>query len=95
MKLLSNREPNWDDARESVTIVMEKVTPATLIIEAAMVDRRARASAGPPEYSHSRDWVPASWIARSSTTDAVESTTALATIAIGMNQYVERSCSHR
>jgi hypothetical protein len=41
MKLLSNREPNWDDARESVTIVIEKVAPATLMIEAAMVERRA------------------------------------------------------
>ena len=48
MKLRSSRGPNWLAARTSVTIVMEKATPARPIIEPATVASNVRAPSAPP-----------------------------------------------
>ena len=48
MKLRNNRGPNWEEARVSVTIVMEKTTPATVMVELAMVASTLRAPSAPP-----------------------------------------------
>ena len=46
-KLRSSRGPNCDEASWSVSIVIEKVRPATVIIELAIAERMARAPSGP------------------------------------------------
>ena len=48
MKLPSTRGPNCDDASESATTSTENVTPATVIMEPAMVESTPRAPSGPP-----------------------------------------------
>lgn len=47
-KFRHSRGPNCCDARVSATMVMENVTPATVIIDAAIVESTARAPSGPP-----------------------------------------------
>ena len=47
-KLRRRRGPNCCEASVSATMVIENVTPATVIIDAAMVDSTARAPSGPP-----------------------------------------------
>ncbi len=56
MKLRSTRDEYWPAARVSATSVIEKVTPTTVIIEPAMVDRMARApsASGPIEAATGR-----------------------------------------
>jgi hypothetical protein len=46
MKFRSRRGPNCEDARLRATMVMEKVTPVTVIMDAAMVDKIDRAPSG-------------------------------------------------
>ena len=55
MKFLSMRGVNWLDARERATIVIENVTPATVIIEPAIVDSilRAPSALDPIKAGHS------------------------------------------
>jgi hypothetical protein len=48
----NNRGPNCCDARVSATIVFEKVTPATVIIDAAIVESTARAPSEGAEAGH-------------------------------------------
>ena len=47
MKLRNSRGPNCEEASCRVSMVMEKVSPATVIIELAIADRMARAPSGP------------------------------------------------
>lgn len=47
MKLPRRRGPNWDEVSERTTIVMEKTTPAVVIMEPATVERSVRAPSGP------------------------------------------------
>jgi hypothetical protein len=47
MKLRSIRGPNWDEANCRVNIVIENVTPATVIMDPEIADRIARALSGP------------------------------------------------
>ena len=47
MKLRKSRGPNCEEASCRVSMVIEKVRPATVIIELAMADRMARAPSGP------------------------------------------------
>ncbi|HEY5313712.1 MAG TPA: hypothetical protein VIK18_14385 [Pirellulales bacterium] len=39
--------PNWFEANDRATIVTEKTTPATVIIDSATVERTDRAPSGP------------------------------------------------
>ena len=48
MKLRNKRGPNCDEARVRVTMVMEKTTPATVMVELAIVARTLRAPSAPP-----------------------------------------------
>jgi len=48
MKLRRSRGPNWTEARVIATIMIEKTTPATVIIDAATVDSSVRAPSAPP-----------------------------------------------
>jgi hypothetical protein len=52
MKLRSIRGPNCVDARVSVTIVIEKTTPTTVITAAPSVVRICRAASALPNIIH-------------------------------------------
>ena len=51
VKLRRRRGPNCEEARVRATIVIEKATPATVMVEPAMVERTLRAPSGPPAQS--------------------------------------------
>ena len=51
MKLRSRRGPNCDDASDSATRVIEKTTPAMVIIEPAIVLSTRLAPSAPPVYA--------------------------------------------
>jgi len=51
MKFSSSRGPNWFEANVNATMVIEKTTPATVIIDAAIAPSTSRAPSGPPEYT--------------------------------------------
>ena len=58
MKCLSTRGEYWVDARESVTIVIEKATPATVIMELAIAESISREpSALNAKTAGREDWV--------------------------------------
>gem|GEM_PF-5337807 len=48
MKLRTRRGPNWLEVRLNTTMVRENTTPATVIMDPAMVESTARAPAGLP-----------------------------------------------
>jgi len=52
MKFRKRRGPNCEEARVSATTVIEKVTPATVITDPAMVDKRDLAPSGPALYRY-------------------------------------------
>ena len=52
MKLRSIRGPNWVEASVSVTIVIEKTTPTTVITAAASVVTISRAASALPNCIH-------------------------------------------
>src|ERR1700722_19621713 len=52
MKFRSIRGPNWVEASVSVTIVIEKTTPTTVITAAARLVRIWRAASAEPKISH-------------------------------------------
>jgi hypothetical protein len=49
MKLRSRRGPNWDEASDSATSVIENTVPAMAIIDPATVPSSRLAPAAPPE----------------------------------------------
>ncbi len=67
---ISRPRPNWVDASTSATIVIENPTPATVIIEPAIVDSSARAPSAPPVYTHGGNADPASAVSSASATAA-------------------------
>ncbi len=48
MKLRSRRGPSWDEASDRATNVIEKTTPAMVIIDPAMIPSTALAPSAPP-----------------------------------------------
>jgi len=52
MKFRSIRGPNWVDARVSVTRMMEKTTPITVMTAAAIAVRIWRAASAVPLITH-------------------------------------------
>lgn len=54
MKLFSSREPNCDEVSCNTANVIEKMVPATVIIELAMVETSARAPAGSLKWTNPR-----------------------------------------
>ena len=52
MKVRSIRGPNWVETRVSATITIEKTTPTTVMMAAAMVVRICRAASAEPLITH-------------------------------------------
>ncbi len=48
IKLRNKRGPNCEEASVNETMVMEKTTPATVMVEPAIVASTLRAPSGPP-----------------------------------------------
>lgn len=90
MKLRSTREVYWVAACASAAMVMENTTPATVIIEPAMVASTSRAPSASSVNSHGRRSAGAVPSARSSATSASASAIAAETIIAGRNQKLER-----
>jgi hypothetical protein len=82
------RGPNWEEARVRATMVIEKVTPATLIAVAAMIDRTSRAPSAPPGQIHPSHCaeLPGRWMASSSRVVIDARPTAASIMAAGTNQ---------
>ncbi len=93
MKLRSRRGPNCDEASVSATMVMENTTPATVIIEPAIVDSSERAPSGPPAYPQSSVRCTSLATTRSRLNSAKAKTKAPTTITAGKNQKLVRSTS--
>ena len=82
-KFGSTRGLNWLDASCSTTIVTEKVRPATVISEPAIVSKTVRAALALPPKTHGVAW-PITFASRR--TSANESAPSATTISEGTNQ---------
>lgn len=90
MKFRSTLDEYWLEANDSDTIVIEKITPATVIIEPAIVDSMPREPAAPAPNKRgqlSRTFWPSM---RSVSISANASVTAAQTITAGTNQKLDR-----
>lgn len=58
MKLRSMRGPNWVEARVNARIVIEKTTPTTVMMAAAIAVRTCRAASGVPPSTQVGSDVP-------------------------------------
>ena len=85
-KLVISRGPNWFVAWETVAMVIEKVTPATVTIDDAIACRIARAPSGSLNSSQPRPGGQASSQVRSIQTPRRARAAATALISPGMNQ---------
>ena len=82
-----SRGPNCEDASDSATRRIENVTPATVIMEPAIVDSSARAPSGSPApYSHSVMPRSVSYSAPSAASTPCDSAMAPSVMSVGMNQ---------
>ncbi len=66
MKLRSIRGPNWVEASVSVTMVIEKTTPITVITAAARLVRICRAASAVPKMTHDGSEIDPRYAASSS-----------------------------
>ena len=95
MKLRNIRGPNCVDARVSVTIVIEKTMPTTVMTAAASVVRIWRAASAVPKTIHDGSDSSPLNCARSSTCVPMYSTTATTTSIVGTSHRFVRSASRR
>ena len=85
--------PHWEVVSERATSVIEKTTPAMVIMDPAMVPRTALAPSAPPVYAQLRICIHPSDFARSSATVAKAIAAAAPVMTDGTNQKLERNCS--
>lgn len=91
MKLRSKRGPSWDEASERVTNVIEKTTPATVIIDPAMIPSTALAPSAPPVNVQPRLSVNQRVTDVSTVTLTNANATATTVMSVGMNQKLDRT----
>ena len=90
MKLRRTRDEYWLAANDSETMVMEKTTPATVIIEPAIVDSMPREPAAPAPNRRGQLAMTFCASIRSVSISANASVTAAQTITAGTNQKLDR-----
>ena len=83
---------NWLAASCSTTIVIENVSPATVISEPAITDSTVRAAGPSPENTH---WAPSRSSWRSTSTSTIPSTPKTTTITPGTKPRLCERFSHR
>ena len=84
-----SRDPNWDDASDSATIVIEKTTPVEVTIAPTIDESIERAAGGDNskmEYESKNDWP----IVASNRTKPIAAMVAAIIIIAGTNQKLER-----
>ena len=85
-KVRRRRGPNCEEASVSDTIVTEKTTPATVMVEPAIVASTVRAPSGPPAQIHPVARTHFALMRVSTWTVRKESAVAAAASRVGMNQ---------
>ncbi|APA96795.1 hypothetical protein NS506_02734 [Nocardia seriolae] len=89
------RGPNWVEARVSATMVIEKTTPTTVMMAAAMAVSTCRAESGVPPITQLGTSNAPRYTARSSRYVPTNSATAASTSTVGTNHRFVRSASRR
>src|SRR5690606_13637215 len=90
MKLRSTREVYWLEACASAAMVIENTTPATVIMEPAMIASSSRAPSASEANSHGQRLPGISPRCASNATSATASTMEASTISAGRNQKLAR-----
>jgi hypothetical protein len=91
MKTRNRRGPSWDEASERATSVIEKTTPAIVIIDPAMTPITALAPSAPPVNVQPKLSATQSVTLSSTATLAKADATATPAMIAGMNQKPERT----
>jgi hypothetical protein len=86
MKLRKTRGEYWVDVSDSVTIVMENTTPATVIIDVAIAESIAREPAAPAPNSRGRRTPRSMACVLSTATSTMPSAIEATTTSAGTNQ---------
>ena len=93
MKLRRMRDEYWLAASARVTVVMEKVTPATVIMEPAMAVSSPREPSAPAPKSRGHASARAPRLSTSSSVNTTARATLMATRTVGTNQRLVRRAS--
>jgi hypothetical protein len=94
MKLRSIREEYWLDACDNATIMIEKVTPATVIIELAIDDNIPREPSAPAPNRRGKSTSRVPLRRESISTSTAAQIADAITMSVGRNHKLDRSAIH-